>query len=209
MAKRDGWQSISRLFIFTSSIIVGIAALVAISSFKDSLNEKINTEAKELLGADFRARKYSKFNGKDLAPFHEIASDSAEERSFVSMAGFKNGESTRLVSIKAIKGNFPFYGDIATIPTGAVKNYQKNGGVIADQSLFFQFGLTVGDSIKLGTHKFRLEGQITEVSGQAGIGSAFAPTIYIPFEALEKTGLVQPGSRVVYITYLKIDEENF
>ena len=206
MAKRDGWQSISRLFIFTSSIIVGIAALVAISSFKDSLNEKINTEAKELLGADFRARKYSKFNGKDLAPFYELASDSAEERSFVSMAGFKNGESTRLVSIKAIKGNFPFYGDIVTIPTDAVKNYQKNGGVIADQSLFFQFGLTVGDSIKLGTHKFRLEGQITEVSGQAGIGSAFAPTIYIPFEALEKTGLVQPGSRVVYITYLKIDD---
>ena len=206
MAIRDGKQSISRLFIFTSSIVVGIAALVAISSFKASLTEKINSEAKELLGADFRARKYSEFSKNDLASFYEIASDSAQERSFVSMAGFKNGESTRLVSIKAIKGNFPFYGDIVTIPAEAVKNYQKTGGVIADQSLFFQFGLSVGDSIKLGTHKFKLEGQITEVSGQAGIGSAFAPTIYVPFDALEKTDLIQPGSRVVYITYLKIGD---
>mgnify|MGYP004003701123 FL=1 len=73
MATRDGRQSLPRLFLFTSSIIIGIAALVSISSFKDSLNEKISNEAKELLGADFRARKYSKYNEKDLAPFYALA----------------------------------------------------------------------------------------------------------------------------------------
>jgi len=206
MATRDGRQSLPRLFLFTSSIIIGIAALVSISSFKDSLNEKISNEAKELLGADFRARKYSKYNENDLAPFYQLASDSAKERSFVSMAGFKNGKSSRLVSVKAIEGNYPFYGDIVTEPASAASSYQKLGGVIADQSLFFQFGLTLGDSIKLGTTKFELIGQILEVSGQAGIGSAFAPTVYVPFDALEQTDLIQPGSRVLHITYLKIND---
>ena len=42
IATRDGRQSLPRLFLFTSSIIIGIAALVSISSFKDSLNEKIS-----------------------------------------------------------------------------------------------------------------------------------------------------------------------
>tara|TARA_B110000037_G_scaffold22106_1_gene24788 strand:- start:263 stop:2788 length:2526 start_codon:yes stop_codon:yes gene_type:complete len=205
MATRDGRQSLPRLFLFTSSIIIGIAALVSISSFKDSLNEKISNEAKELLGADFRARKYSKYNEKDLAPFYALALDSAKERSFVSMAGFKNGTSSRLVSVKAIEGNFPFYGAIVTEPSDAANNYQKLGGVIADQTLFFQFGLSIGDSIRLGTKKFELVGQITKVSGQAGIRSAFAPIVYVPYNALEQTDLIQPGSRVLNITYLKIN----
>ena len=207
LARRDGRQSLPRLFLFTSSIIIGIAALVAISSFRDSLNDKINDEAKELLGADFRARNYSSYSPSELVEFIKIATDSATEKSFVSMAGFKNGEGTRLVNVRAIEGNFPFYGEVVTSPKEASSTYEQLGGVIADQTLFYQFGLSVGDSIKLGTSKFKLIGKIEEISGQAGIGSAFAPTVIITSSALSGTDLIKPGSRVLYNTYLKIPDE--
>ena len=52
MAIRDSRRNRSRLFLFLSSITIGIAALVAINSFGDNLSEDINRESKSLLGAD-------------------------------------------------------------------------------------------------------------------------------------------------------------
>jgi putative ABC transport system permease protein len=52
MALRDFRKNLSRLLLFVSSIVVGIAALVAISSFGENLVKDIDNQAKELLGAD-------------------------------------------------------------------------------------------------------------------------------------------------------------
>src|SRR3546814_3432494 len=52
MAWRDSRRNRSRLFLFISSIILGIAALVAIYSFGDNLRRDIDRQAKALTGAD-------------------------------------------------------------------------------------------------------------------------------------------------------------
>ena len=52
MAWRDSRKNRSRLLLFISSIILGIAALVAVYSFKDNLQRDIDKQAKELTGAD-------------------------------------------------------------------------------------------------------------------------------------------------------------
>src|SRR5256885_295020 len=52
MAWRDSRRSRSRLFLFISSIILGIAALVAIYSLGNNLHDEINSQAAALLGAD-------------------------------------------------------------------------------------------------------------------------------------------------------------
>ena len=52
MAWRDSRKNRSRLFLFISSIILGIAALVAVYSFRDKLTRDIDAQAKVLAGAD-------------------------------------------------------------------------------------------------------------------------------------------------------------
>ena len=52
MAWRDSRASRRKLLLFSSSIIIGIAALVAISSFGHNLRRTIDRQAKGLLGAD-------------------------------------------------------------------------------------------------------------------------------------------------------------
>ncbi|MET0570266.1 MAG: ABC transporter permease, partial [Pedobacter agri] len=52
MAWRDSRKNRSRLLLFISSIVLGIAALVAVYSFKDNLQRDIDAQAKELTGAD-------------------------------------------------------------------------------------------------------------------------------------------------------------
>lgn len=52
MAWRDSRRSRSRLFLFISSVILGIAALVAIYSLGNNLNDEVDNQAASLLGAD-------------------------------------------------------------------------------------------------------------------------------------------------------------
>src|ERR1700709_2951211 len=52
MALRDSRKNRSRLFLFISAIIFGIAALVAIYSFRYNLQNDINSQAATLIGAD-------------------------------------------------------------------------------------------------------------------------------------------------------------
>src|SRR6516225_6152607 len=52
MAWRDSRKNRSRLFLFISSIVFGIAAIVAIYSFRHNLQEDVDKQAATLLGAD-------------------------------------------------------------------------------------------------------------------------------------------------------------
>src|SRR5271168_2676343 len=52
MAWRDSRASRKRLLLFSSSIVLGIAALTAIGSLGSNLERAIEEQAKSLLGAD-------------------------------------------------------------------------------------------------------------------------------------------------------------
>ena len=56
MAWRDSRKNRSRLFLFISSIIFGIAAIVAIYSFRHNLQKDVDEQAATLLGADLVIR---------------------------------------------------------------------------------------------------------------------------------------------------------
>ena len=56
MAWRDSRRNRSRLLLFISSIILGIAALVATFSFGYNLQQDIDKQAKTLVGADLRLK---------------------------------------------------------------------------------------------------------------------------------------------------------
>src|SRR5438477_9670698 len=52
MAWRDSRRTRGRLFLFSTTIVLGIAALTAIGSFGRQLEDAIEQQAKALLGAD-------------------------------------------------------------------------------------------------------------------------------------------------------------
>ena len=85
MAIKDAIQNKSRLLIYASSIVLGIASLVAIQSFKYSLNEKINSEAKGLLGADYVVSSRLELDSNQVALFDTLGTEKTYESSFASM----------------------------------------------------------------------------------------------------------------------------
>jgi putative ABC transport system permease protein len=119
MAWRDARNNKSRLFLFVSSIILGIAALVAVYSFKDNLQKDIDEQAKVLTGADLIIDSKKPLDVKIQQILDTIGSEKASERSFASMLYFLKSSGSRLVQIKALEGNYPFYGSLETTPKSA------------------------------------------------------------------------------------------
>ena len=206
MALRDSRRNRSRLLLFISSIVMGVAALVAIYSLGDNMRQEVEQQAASLLGADLEISSRKKITDANRKMFDSIASRKSEEHSFASMIYFEKDSSTRLVQVRAIDGEFPYYGDFETAPAGAGRTFRKTGGVLVDQTLLMQYKAQAGDSVKIGEHTFVIAASLIGAPGQTGLSASVAPTVYMPLQYMKATGLAQKGSRISYKYYFKFNE---
>jgi len=204
MAWRDSRRNRSRLFLFIAAIVLGIAALVAVYSFRDNLMRDIDEQAKELTGADLILEGNAPPGKGTKALMDTLGQERSFERSFASMIYFVKDESSRLVQIRALEGNYPYYGAIETTPSSAAAAFRDSSrSALVDKTLMLQYHAVVGDSIKVGTLTFAIKGALDKVPGQTGVSSTVAPVVYIPLQYLEQTGLTKIGSRIQYKYYIK------
>ena len=206
MAWRDSRRNRSRLFLFISSIILGIAALVATFSFGYNLQQDIDKQAKTLVGADLQIEGNKSPGPRIRTLLDSLGDRRSEERSFASMVYFPKGEGTRLVQVRALKGDYPYYGTLETSPARAGRDFRKTKSALVDKTLMLQYEAKVGDSIQVGDLMFVIAGTLTKAPGRTGLSTTVAPPVYIPLDYLEKTGLLQKGSRINYNFYFKYDK---
>src|SRR5215207_3273341 len=154
MAWRDARHNYSRLFLFTASLVTGIAAVVALDSINNSLQADINNNAKELLGADLVINGEKKFKGELQAAFDSLTYPQASEADMASMVLFLNNNQSRLIRLVALRGDFPFYGKIETQPANAYGQIRGGGYAMLDESLASQFEVSSGDSLRIGKSTF-------------------------------------------------------
>ncbi|WP_246853679.1 ABC transporter permease [Rufibacter aurantiacus] len=207
MAWRDSRRNRSRLFLFISSIILGIAALVAIFSFGYNLRQDIDGQAMELIGADLVITSNRPVEPKMLPLLDSLGNRRSKERSFASMILFPKSQGTRLVQIRALEGQFPYYGALETVPKAAAQGFRDGQQALVDKTLMLQFDARVGDSIKVGEVTFQIAGILNKAPGQTGISATVAPAVYIPLRFLPQTGLEKKGSRINYLFYYKFNQK--
>ena len=121
MAWRDSRRNRSRLLLFISSIILGIAALVATFSFGYNLQNDIDKQAKTLVGADLVVESNKPVPAKLRPLLDSIGDQRSQERTFASMVYFTKTGGTRLVQVRALDGSYPFYGALETSPAAAAR----------------------------------------------------------------------------------------
>lgn len=201
MAWRDGKASSKRLFLFMASIVLGIAAVVSIQSFSENLQNNIALQSKSLMGADFIIDSNQLPNERVLGIIDSLGGEDAQEVSFASMAAFPKADASKLVRVRGITQKFPFYGELETEPKSAAQSYYINKSALVDGTLMMQYGLKVGDSVKIGESRFAIAGSIKSVPGSSALSASVAPTVLLPYEEIEGTGLLQVGSRLDYNYY--------
>ena len=206
MAWRDGRRRFSRLLLFISSVILGIAALVSIFALSETLSREIDQQAAALLGADLEIESNKKMSDSLLQAIAAIKGEKAEQRSFASMAYFPSTGSSRLIQVRALEGNYPFYGSLETSPAAAGNTFQQTGTALVDKALLLQFSIKLGDSVRIGEKTFRIGGQLNGAPGQTGLAASLAPVVYIPLQALAATELDQKGSRVSQSVFVRLPD---
>ena len=207
MAAREVRAQPRRLLLLTASVAVGVAALVAINSFTANLRESVRRQAQALLGADLSLESRQPLPPSAERLIDTLVSrgaDQARLTNFSAMGYVPRTDGTRLVQVAAIRGGYPFYGEIRTDPAPAWSALQEGRHAVADPALLAALQARVGDTLALGEARFVITGSIASAPGNTGLRAAFGPRVYIPARYLEETGLLGFGARAEYEAYLRL-----
>lgn len=201
MAWRDSRGKRLLLLLFTSSVVFGIGAIVAIHSLRENLQRIVDEQARSLLGSDV-VLQTRQAPSQQLNRFLEsLPGEKVREMRFRSMAVFPVTSESRFVQVRALDGALPFYGSMETDPAGASgRQAPMAGHAIVEESLLLQQGLQPGDTVRLGTSTYTIQSALVRMAGESEVTGFFAPRIYVPMETIEETGLIQQGSIVRYRT---------
>ncbi len=206
MAWRDSRSSRRRLLLFSSSITLGVAALVAIGSLGRSMQRTVDGQARSLLGADLVLSSRQAFSSEAEDLFTSFGAETSRETSFSSMIVFEKDQSTRLIQARALEGAFPWYGMLETEPPTAAQEFRSGAGVLLEESLAIQFDARKGDLVRLGNLTTRILGILKKVPGDTVAFSTIAPRVYFAASTLPQTGLVREGSLARYRILFRFPE---
>ena len=204
MAWRDSRGQRGRFLLSLSCIVLGVAALVALRSFSENISSVIHAQSRELLGADLVLRSRQPFPSEVDKFVDGIPGEGSSEVRFSTMAFFPKGENSRLAQIRAIEGNFPFYGTLGAEPPSSIADFRIGPPrALVEESLLLQFNAKIGDLVRIGEQEFSICGRLQKIPGETILFSQLAPRILISMDYLKNTQLIQFGSRVFYRKNLK------
>jgi putative ABC transport system permease protein len=206
MAWRDSRGQRRRLLLYTAAIATGIAALTATRGLSHSMEANVDLQAASLLGADMEWESNSPFAPEAEALIDSLGGRQARQVSLTSMVYLPASGNTRLAQVRALEGDFPFYGTLRTNPPMAERSFRQSREALVDEGLMLQFGAQVGDTVQVGLLRLRIAGRLLHVPGETALRSDVQPRVFVPLRFLEETGLVQRGSRVEYQVFFRFED---
>ena len=205
------WRELKsgQLSIMFFALVLAVATVSSISLFTDRLEKALLAETQEFLGGDL------KFESNDLIedePYEEIQKLNLKSTEMVLFASMlASGDNLQLASVKAVDQNYPLVGGVELKSESKniyVKRPPDLGQVWLDLRLMDILKLEVGQTVSIGDADFIVSHSILSEPDRASTSFAFAPKAIINAQDLEKTNVVQPGSRVRFSTvYLGEKEE--
>jgi putative ABC transport system permease protein len=207
IAWRESRTARRRLLLYMSSISLGVTALVAIDSFTSNVSSSIAEQSKALLGGDISLRSRTAYSEKVTQLFDSLertGTGVARVTQFASMAIIPSSGNTRLVQVRAVTPNYPFYGRITTEPENQWRRLAEGRYAIVDPGVLVSLDAQIGDTLMLGTARFVILAAVGTVPGDAGVEAAIAPKVFIPSQYVGETGLLVFGSRASYETLIRL-----
>jgi len=210
-AARELRGGLRGFYVFIACTALGVMAIAGVSSLAAGLAEGLAREGRVILGGD-------------LAFTLSMRSANAEERAFLdrqgavslaatmrAMARAQDGRTT-LVEVKAVDGNYPLYGSVAADPPQPLEQTlaYRNGafGAAAESGLLARLSLGPDARITLGSAIIEIRAILTSEPDKLSGGIGFGPRLLVSEQALQASGLLQPGSVVRWHYRLRLPENN-
>ena len=192
LALRDLRRSGRGLVLLGLCLFLGTAALAGIGSVSASMLAALATLGRTLLGGDLELRvSQRRATVEEAAAFTDLGTMS-ESVSMRAMAE-PEGAPPALIDLKGVDARWPLVGRF-TVEPGALSRRPRGDGVIVARALADRLRLRVGDPLRIGAARFRVAGVIAAEPDALGEGFSLGPRVLVDLPALDRTGLVQPGS---------------
>lgn len=201
---RAGWRHLGVLVV---CVALGVAALVAVGGFAGSLDAALAREAKSLMGGDLEVRSPRPLDAGAEAAIAALAArgaTTARVRELVAMARHPARGATLLVELKAVGDGYPLYGRLETRPARPLAELLADGGALAEEAALARLGVSVGDTVLVGEARVAIRGVIVAEPDGAGRVVTLGPRVLVGQATLDRSGLLQFGSRVRHRTLLRL-----
>ncbi|MEM1429567.1 MAG: FtsX-like permease family protein [Pseudomonadota bacterium] len=200
LARRELRGGLRGFWVFLTCLALGVAAIAAVGSVRESIARGLEREGAVLLGGDAEASFTYRFaSDEERAWLGSIATDVSEVVDFRSMIVVERDETERgLTQVKAVDGVYPVYGAVTLDPEMALADAlgDRDGvpGAVLAPALADRLALRPGDTFRLGTQEFRLSALLMTEPDDAGDGFGLGPRTIVRTEALANSSLIEPGT---------------
>lgn len=194
--------------IFLACLVLGVAAIAAVGSLSSSIVEGLQQNGRAILGGDVDLRLTHRPASAEEFAWLQQQAVIGEIQTTRAMVGAPSNGKRLLSELKAVDGLYPLFGALESTSAGPLDKIleQRQGryGALVEQALLDRLGLKPGDEIRFGNQAFDIRGVINNESDKAAHGLGLGPRTLVSIEALDATGLIQPGSMVWYHYRLKL-----
>ncbi|WP_158750371.1 ABC transporter permease [Acidobacterium sp. S8] len=200
IAWRELRASRAKFLFVILSVAIGVAALTGVRGFSESFQKALLNQARSIMSADLSARMFRQTTPQENAKLDALATSRNVERTsvteMVSMASLRGDPVPLLVSLKVVDpGRYPFYGTVLLNPAGDISSVLTDSSVVVDDNLLVRLHAKTGDSLKIGGQLFRIAAVIEKEPDRLTAGIGLGPRVMMTREAVNRTGLLQQGSR--------------
>ncbi|EKS7812755.1 putative ABC transporter permease subunit YbbP [Edwardsiella piscicida] len=186
------WRTPSLLIVWLA-LALAVACVLALGRIGDRLDQGLQRQGREAIAADRVLRSYTPVPEAWLAQARREGIRVSRQWVFSTMA-FAGGR-LQLAEVKAVDDAYPLYGRLETRPPRQVP---RPGEALVAPRLMAQLALRPGDAVEVGDMTLRVVGEVErEPDGGFSLLSS-APRMLIALADAERSGIVQPGSRVSY-----------
>ncbi|HEY9053112.1 MAG TPA: FtsX-like permease family protein [Gammaproteobacteria bacterium] len=198
---RREWRS-GELNILIIALLIAVASVTSIDLFTQRVHQVMHDQTGRFLGGDLLLRSPRAIDNKLIEKAQSAYALKTSPGLIFSSVIVANNEF-QLAQVKAVDDHYPLRGEISIseqLQSEEIKITQgpKPNEVWLSPRLFHSLNIKVGDQIELGKAYFKVTAVLRNDPGQTGGFIAFAPALLMHVDDIEKTGIVQPGSRVIH-----------
>jgi putative ABC transport system permease protein len=207
-ARRELRGGVKGFRIFLACLALGTAVIAGVGSLSATVSAGLKADARAMLGGDIELHLVHRPATPEQLAYLADSGAVAAVVAMRAMARTEDGDARSLIELKAVDGAYPLYGAVTLDPpqplAAALAFADGRWGAVAGQGLLDRLKLHVGDTIRVGDARYVVRGALTHEPDLATGGFEFGPRVMIAREALDETGLVQPGALIGYAYRLRL-----
>ena len=192
-----------QLSLLALSIVVSVAAMTTTEVLTDRIDRAMRADAATLLGGDLKLRGPRPVDPEWLTQANALGVSATETIEFPSVIGSQF--DFELTGLKIVTDGYPLKGQLEVADSRAGIGYPvlripEPGTAWADPQLASKLDINVGDMVSVGETELQITQILVFEPDRGGSFVSLTPRLLMNQADLKSSQLIQPGSRVRYIT---------